>query len=253
MRLNDAVKDFLRVEQAGTIVHLTMMRNALNVEFARVLRNTAKELRADPSCAVVILAAEGPLFSGGGDLAAMQSAESPVEYVRELADTLHAALLEFAESDKVLVAAVHGPAAGAGFGIVLNCDYVVAADTATFVSAYSAVGLSPDCGVSYLLPRTVGPTRATEFVLLGKRLGAVTAREWGIVNAVVPANEVAAAAQAAAERIAEMPPASRAESKRLLAACWLTGYRAHLDDERDTIAALAGSDESARLRAAFLQ
>ncbi len=162
-------------------------------------------------------------------------------------------MLEFAESGAVLIAAVHGPAAGAGFGLVLNCDYVVAADTATFVSAYSKVGLSPDCGSSYLLPRIAGSTRATQFVLVGKPLDAATAREWGIVSEVVPPAEVAAAARAAAERIAKLPFASRAESKRLLAASWLPGYRAHLDDERDTIARLAGTEESSELRAAFLR
>lgn len=252
MRKIAAVGDLLRVERDGSIARLMMMRNALNLELARALRDIAIQLRADRSCATVILAAAGPVFSGGGDLAAMKMAESPVEYVRELAGTLHEALLEFADSDKVLVGAVHGTAAGGGFGLVLNCDYVVAADTATFVSAYSTVGLSPDCGSSYLLPRIVGPTRATEFVMLGTPLSAATAREWGIVNTVVAADRVSDTATAAARRIGKIPPESRAQARRLLAASWLPGYQAHLDDERDTIASLAGSDESARLRDAFL-
>lgn len=246
----------LRAERVGAVERLTLARpdegNALNLELARGLRDRAAELSADESCAVVLIEAEGPLFCGGGDLAAMSAAESPQGYVRELAGTVHEALLTFANSDKVIVGAVQGAAAGGGFGLVLNCDYVVAAEDATFVNAYSKVALSPDCGSSYLLPRIVGATRATEFVLAGRALDAVTAREWGVVSAVVPASDVAADARRIGEKIAAMPAASRAVSKRLLVAAWLPGYGAHLDRERDSIAELAGTEESAKLRAAFL-
>lgn len=245
----------LRTEMEGGVARLTLNRpavgNALDLELAHALRDTATTISADDACAVVLLEAEGHLFCGGGDLAGMSAAPSPEEYVRELAGTVHEALITFAESDKILVAAVQGSAAGGGFGLVLNCDYVVASETATFVSAYSKVALSPDCGTSYLLPRIAGPTRATEFVMVGRALDAATAREWGVVNAVVAADQVGPAAMRAAERIAAMQSTARAASKRLLAAAWLPGYREHLDQERDSIAQLAATDESTALRAAF--
>jgi 2-(1,2-epoxy-1,2-dihydrophenyl)acetyl-CoA isomerase len=244
-------------QREGAIARLTLNRpssgNALDIELARALRASAEEISADDSCAVVLLDAEGPLFCSGGDLAAMSAAACPDDYVRELAGTVHEALLAFASSDKTVVGAVQGAAAGGGFGLVLNCDYVVAAQEATFVSAYSKVALSPDCGSSYLLPRIAGPTRATEFVLVGSVLDAATAREWGVVNVVEPAERVPAAALRAAERIAAMPAAARAMSKRLLSASWLPGYREHLDRERDAIARLAASEESAMLRSSFLE
>ncbi|MDR5701618.1 enoyl-CoA hydratase/isomerase family protein [Agromyces aerolatus] len=246
----------LRVAREGAIARLTLSRpaagNALDLELARALRDQAQTLRADETCAVVLIDAEGPLFCGGGDLAAMSAAPVPAEYVHELAGTVHEALLTFAQSDQVLVGAVQGTAAGGGFGIVLNCDYVVASEKATFVSAYSKVSLSPDCGTSYLLPRIAGPTRATEFVLAGRVLDAASAHDWGIVSAVVPADEVGAAASSVAEKLARVPAPARAASKRLLAAAWLPGYGEHLDRERDSIARLADSEESAALRAAFI-
>ncbi|WP_173922367.1 enoyl-CoA hydratase/isomerase family protein [Agromyces sp. Marseille-P2726] len=246
----------LRIERDGPIARLTLNRptagNALDLELARALRDGARTLSADESCAVVLIDAEGVLFCGGGDLAGVSAAASPADYVRELAGTVHEALLAFANSDLVLVGAVHGPAAGGGFGLVLNCDYVVAAEDASFVSAYSKVALSPDCGTSYLLPRIVGPTRATEFVLVGRPLNAATARDWGIVNTVEPADRVGTVAREAAEKIARMPRPARAASKRLLAAAWLPGYREHLEQERDSIARLSSTEESATLRAAFV-
>jgi 2-(1,2-epoxy-1,2-dihydrophenyl)acetyl-CoA isomerase len=245
----------LRIDRDGPIARLTLNRpaagNALDLELARALRDSAYALSADESCAVVLIDAEGALFCGGGDLAGMSAAPSPEEYVRELAGTVHEALLAFAASDLVLIGAVHGTAAGGGFGLVLNCDYVVASESATFVSAYSKVALSPDCGTSYLLPRIVGPTRATEFVLVGRPLDAATAKDWGVVNSVEPAEQVAVAAFRVAEKVARVPAQARAASKRLLAAAWLPGYREHLDQERDSIASLSATEESTELRAAF--
>ena len=246
----------LRVERDGAIARLTLNRpaagNALDLELAGALRDSAEALSVDDTCAVILIEAEGRLFCTGGDVAAMSAAPSPSEYVSELAGTVHEALLTFAHSDKIVVGGVQGAAAGGGFGLVLNCDYVVAAESATFVSAYSKVALSPDCGSSYLLPRIAGKTRATEFVMVGRVLDAKTARLWGVVNAVEPVGRVGSEALRVAQKVAGIPAASRAASKRLLAAAWLQGYREHLDQERESIARLAATDESAALRGSFL-
>lgn len=246
----------LRVQRDGAVARLTLNRpaagNALDLDLAKALRDSAVELSADDSCAVVLIDAEGKLFCSGGDLAAMSAAPSPSDYVSDLAGTMHEALLTLAHSDKIVVGAVHGAAAGGGFGLVLNCDYVVAADSATLVSAYSKVALSPDCGSSYLLPRIAGPTRATEFFLVGSAVDAHTAQLWGVVNSVSPAGQVSVEARRVAQRVAGLPAAARAASKRLLASAWLPGYREHLDQERISIARLAATDESRALREGFL-
>ena len=121
------------------------------------------------------------------------------------------------------------------------------------MSAYSKVGLSPDCGASYLMPRIVGRARAAEFLLLGGGLDAETAHRWGVVNAISSADDIRSVAHQAAVRVARMPTGARAATKRLLAAAWLPGYREHLENERDSIARLAGTEESDRLRTAFLE
>jgi 2-(1,2-epoxy-1,2-dihydrophenyl)acetyl-CoA isomerase len=240
----------------GAIAILTLRRpdeaNALDLEVARELAATVSHATADPSCAVIVLASEGDIFCAGGDVAAMSNAESPSGYVRDLAGTMHRTLVQIAESDLILVSAVQGAAAGAGLALVLNSDLAIASEEATFLSAYSAVGLSPDCGLSYLLPRTVGRLRANQMVLGGRRIDAPTAMQWGLVNSVVPRSGLLDTVMETAARVARIPALSRSASKRLLRAEALTGYASHLDDERDSIAALSDSVESIELRKRFL-
>jgi len=224
----------------------------MNLELARELEARVIEATEDRSAAVLVLASDGEIFCSGGDVAAMSRADSPSEYVRELAGVMHAALLRIARSDLLLVSAIQGAAAGAGLGLVLNSDVAVAAEEATFLSAYSAVGLSPDCGVSFLLPRTVGRLRASDVVMGAVRLNAATALEWGLISRVVAREALLDAAMETAERTARIPAPARAVSKRLLQGATLAAYAAHLDNERDSIAMLSDSPESIALRARFL-
>lgn len=246
----------LRVERDGAVAILTLARpaagNALNLDLARALRDAVVEVAADTGVAAVVIAAEGTLFCSGGDLGAMHAAESPTGYVKELADTMHSALAALVESDKVVIGAVNGAVAGGGLGLVLACDHVIAADTATFVSAYSAVALSPDCGTSFLLPLVTGQTRARSFFLTAQVLTAETANLWGVVNEVVPGGEIASVVARVAARAARLPASARVKTKQLLTAGWAADYRAHLDAESAAIAELAGSEESEVLRSGFL-
>ena len=118
---------------------------------------------------------------------------------------------------KPLVVAVNGAAAGAGFSLALVGDYRLAAASASFTMAYTAAGLSPDGGASYFLPRLVGDARARELMLTNRRLSAEEALEWGLVNAVVPDEELAEAAESLARRLAQGPTAAYASVKNLLA------------------------------------
>lgn len=245
----------LAVTRDDAVTALTLSRpsagNALDLALTAALEDAVAAAASDGT-RVIVLAAEGPLFCGGGDVAAMSGAEDPAAYTAQLASGLHRALLGVAQAGLVLVAAVQGAAAGAGFGMVLNADYVVAAETATFMTAYSALGVSPDGGTTHLLPRIVGPVRASELVFAGRRLDAATAREWGIVNQVVAADEVAAAAASVATSIARTPAAALTASKRLLTAAWLPTYRDHLAAEAASISKLIATDQSRALREAFL-
>ncbi|WP_457967005.1 enoyl-CoA hydratase/isomerase family protein [Arthrobacter sp. D1-29] len=226
--------------------------NALDIALARDLRDAVQELSRD-SGHILVLSAEGRLFCGGGDLAATNAAPSPAEYINELAATMHEAILALAESDLIVVASVQGSAAGGGLGLVLNADYVVASEKASFLSAYSAVGLSPDCGASYLLPRVVGLRRASEVLLAKRTLDAATALDWGLVNHVASADELETATIQAVNTIATQPAPARAAAKRLLAQNWIDGYSTHLDREQTSIARLTASKESTALRDAFVR
>jgi 2-(1,2-epoxy-1,2-dihydrophenyl)acetyl-CoA isomerase len=223
--------------------------NAIDLEVARHLRDAVEAWDA-AGCRVAVVSAKGSVFCGGGDVRAMST--EPDGYVRELADALHDAFRAMAASPAVVIAAVHGAAAGAGFGLVLNADLVVAADTAVFLSAYAALGVTPDGGTSYLLPRIVGPKRAMDLVLGGRRLSAGEAEQWGIVNRTVSAPLLTETVDALTGMLAGLAPGAIAGSKKLLSQAWIDGFHGHLDAESESIARLVRSEESLRLQEAFL-
>ncbi|KDA06725.1 enoyl-CoA hydratase [Microbacterium sp. CH12i] len=245
----------LIVSVEETITHIRLARpddgNALDLELAAAFEDAVSTARSDGT-SVITLTANGPLFCGGGDVAAMCGAPDPAAYTYELASSLHRALLALAESGVIVVAAVQGAAAGAGFGIVLNADYVVAAENATFLTAYSALGVSPDGGTTHLLPHVVGTRRAAALALAGRRLDARTALEWGVVNDVVAPDALTEAAASMARSIARTPAAALAATKRLLNAAWIQGYGEHLAQEAESIARLMATEESRALQHAFL-
>jgi 2-(1,2-epoxy-1,2-dihydrophenyl)acetyl-CoA isomerase len=226
--------------------------NPLDIATAREFDAAIEQVVAE-GIRVLVVAARGKLFCGGGDVRAMSSADDPSAYTHELANTVHRALLRAAEVDVLVVAAVQGAAAGAGFSLVLNADYVVASERAGFVAAYLALGVTPDAGGSWLLPRIVGQRRASELLLTGRKLDAAAALEWGIVNEVVPPEELTPRATEIARRLAGAPAGAAGATKRLLNAAWSRDYREHLAAESESIAELIASEESRALQNTFLQ
>ncbi|TFD45984.1 enoyl-CoA hydratase/isomerase family protein [Cryobacterium frigoriphilum] len=245
----------LEVAIVGGVTSLTFNRpdeaNALSLELANAFRDAVTSAVVDPDCHVVVLAGNGRFFCSGGDVIGMAQADDPARFTRLLADTMHEALLELATSSLIVVAAVQGPAAGAGLGIVLNADLVVATDRAAFIGAYGVVGLSPDCGVSYLLPRAIGPLRASSMLLAGQTVGPSDALAWGLINEIVEQESLAAHVAGLAARIAGGATQSLGATKRLLAAGSAVGYAAHLKSESESIAALAGHADTRSRVSAF--
>ena len=237
------------------IAQITLNRpnagNSLDLDLAKhLLSETQAAIESDKH--IILLSAEGPLFCAGGDVSAMNAASDPSSFTRELADTLHQSLLLIAQSATTLVTVVNGAAAGAGFGIVLNADYVIATPSASFTPAYTALGVSPDGGTSFFLPHVVGKTRASELILAGRRLDAQTALDWGIVNELVAKSELDTQLAKLLSRLEKVPAGALRASKRLLLVPLLEQYQAHLDLERDSIAELITSPESVALQNAFL-
>lgn len=245
----------LLVERAGPVMWLTLNRpdeaNAISMALAEEFCAAVEQAEGDPDCHVLVLSGAGKFFCAGGDVAMMAGAPDPGEFLGRLAGTMHEGLLRLAGSRLVTIAVVDGYAAGAGLGLVLNSDIVLATPRAGFLTAYGAVGLTPDCGVSYLLPQVVGPRRAAHMALLGRAASAAEGLEWGIVTELVAEGDLAGRARELAEHLGRGPTQVLGPAKRLLAGSRAREYASHLADERATIATLVAHPDSQKRIAAF--
>jgi 2-(1,2-epoxy-1,2-dihydrophenyl)acetyl-CoA isomerase len=167
--------------------------------------------------------------------------------VTAAAHVIHEGIRTFALSDKPIVAAVQGAVAGGGLGLMLTADYVVAADSAKFVSKYANIGLTPDLGVSTLLPAAIGQRRALQLLLQDRTLSAHEALEWGLVAEVLPREEVAGRADAVASFWLENATAAYGQAKRLVRVGADRSFAENLDDESASIGARFDTEE-ARVR-----
>ncbi|MDQ4046818.1 MAG: enoyl-CoA hydratase/isomerase family protein [Actinomycetota bacterium] len=241
----------LQFRYGGGVAWITLDRpaaaNALSMGLAEEFCAAVDRANNNPDVHVVVLQGTGKFFCAGGDVAAMAEAEDPAEFLRNLAGKMSEGLLALARSRLVTIAAVHGATAGAGLALVLNADLVLASSNASFQSAYAKVGLTPDCGVSYLLPQAVGPRRAAEICLSGRVITAPEALQWGLVNEVVDESELQLRAEDLALRLAGSATQTLGPTKRLLTTAAVAAYSKHLDDEVATISTIV-SHENTRNR-----
>jgi 2-(1,2-epoxy-1,2-dihydrophenyl)acetyl-CoA isomerase len=171
----------------------------------------------DPSIRVVVITGTGRAFSAGQDLKDLDSIKSPdgkMELGGLLRDHYNPLIRRIRALEKPVIAAVNGVAAGAGMSLALACDLRIAAGSATFVTAFSAIGLIPDSGMYYFLPRMVGWPKAMELMLSSERLAAEDALRLGLLNRVVPAEELESAVGELAGKLAKGPAVSYALIKR---------------------------------------
>jgi len=188
--------------------------NALTEGMRRSIIGLSEELAADDSIRVVIVTGAGRGFCSGADLSGGAMTPTRQQRIEFLGPNYGAGA--FFGIDKPVIAAVNGAAVGAGFSLALSMDIRIASETARFGAVFVLRGLSPDCGITYWLPRVVGSARAMEMMFTGEIIGAAKARELGIVSRVVPAEEIMSAARDLAERIAEQPQCSVELSKRMV-------------------------------------
>lgn len=246
----------IEIHDSG-LAHLTLSRaeagNAIGLETARELRDAARAC-AREDVRAVLLDGEGKSFCVGGDLREFSqlSGESLERHLFAVTGALHEALRTFAALDAPLVAAVQGPVAGAGLGLAVAADVTLAADDASFTAAYTAIGYSPDAGVSWSLPRLLGPKRALDLLLTNRRVPAAEALGLGLVSRVVPAGRLAAEAARVVEALRRGPTAAFGATRRLVAAGPTAGLGPHLDREAAALAAAAASDAGREGVAAFL-
>lgn len=234
----------LDVEQSGPITRITLNRpdaaNGMNDTMTRELADAAKHCDV-AGTKVVVLTGTGRFFCAGGDLKSFAAADDRGVHIKGVADDLHRAISTFARMDAVLITAVNGTAAGAGFSIAVTGDLVLAAESASFTMAYTRVGLSPDGSSSYYLPRLIGITRTKELMLTNRTLTAAEAAQWGLVTEVVPDDQLAARADALADQMASTASGSNGSVKALMLSTFSSGLEEQLEYESRLIAKRATS------------
>lgn len=191
--------------------------NAWNERFGIDLLDAVSRVAEDDSLRALLITGAGRGFSSGADLKEQRSSEGGVPDLSvRLKEIYHPVITGLREMPKPAVAAVNGPAVGIGCSLALACDLIVAAESAYFLLAFVNIGLIPDGGSTAFLPARIGYARAAEMAMLGERVPADQALEWGLINRVVPDAELEGAAGALLELLANGPTASYAGSKRLL-------------------------------------
>jgi 2-(1,2-epoxy-1,2-dihydrophenyl)acetyl-CoA isomerase len=245
------------VEIAKGVAWLTLnraeRRNAVGPEMAQALHDAAVRCADDPAVRCVVLTGAGSFFCVGGDVDLFaRVGDRAEETVGALARTFHAGVLRLATMPKPLITAVNGPAAGAGLSLAILGDIAIAARSAQFAVAYSAIGLTPDGGASWMLPRLVGLRRAQEMMLTNRRVGAEEAVTIGLVTRTVADDALLAAARETAEGLARGAVGALAACRELLHHGVVVGLAAQLDAEAVAIAAASGSAEGREGVAAFI-
>lgn len=232
--------------------------NAWNAQFGRDLLSVLERCREDGEIRCALVTGAGRGFSSGADLRELGGQdialeERPDGVYKQLTEVYHPIMVGIRELPKPVVAAVNGPAVGIGCSLALCCDLIVAAESAYFLLAFVNIGLVPDGGSSLWLPTRIGMARATELCMLGERLPAATALEWGLINRVVPDESLAAQAGELAAKLAAGPTLSYAGTKRQLNNWLYSRMGEQLDLEARIQREMAASEDSLEGAIAFVQ
>jgi len=238
----------------GGVLTITLNRpdvlNALNHAVHEGLHAALAEAR-DPAVRVVVITGAGRGFCVGQDLQEFRDGASDV--AGHLRSTYHVTVLGIRSLEKPVLAAVNGPAAGAGLSLALACDVRIASDRASFVPAFSGIGLVPDSGGTWLARRLLGQARAFEWLSTGRKLPPLEALEWGLVSEVVPEAGFAERTHEIAQRWASLPTRAVWETKRLLDTAETSTFEEQLEREAETQAVLTQTNDFAEGVAAFLE
>lgn len=240
------------------IARITLNRpetgNAVNLLMARALVDAAIQCQTDAAIRCVVLTGAGRLFCAGGDIGLFQSAGDRVDAIlRDLAGTLHMALVRFARMPKPLLVLVNGPAAGAGLSLAICGDVVLCGRSAHFTAAYSALGLTPDGGMSWLLPRLVGLRKAQEIVLTNRRIKADEAEAIGMVTRTVDDDMLVAEGEKLAVQLAGAAVGAIGAARALLRQSLETSLETQLEREAEAISRAGSMPECGEGLAAYFE
>jgi 2-(1,2-epoxy-1,2-dihydrophenyl)acetyl-CoA isomerase len=246
----------------GGIATVTLNRpktmNALNQELADALADALAGLERDPDVRVVVLRGAGAAFMAGGDVGAFhEAARRGADEIRAVIEALipaaHRSVQTINRMPQPVVASVSGAVAGFGLSLMLATDLVVAAEGTRLNLAYARIGASPDGGATFTLPRLVGLQKAMEIALLADFLDAAEAERLGLVNRVVPADQLEAATQELAERLARGPAYAYARTKALLRGALANTLETQLQREQESLTDCSTTADFAEGVAAFVE
>jgi 2-(1,2-epoxy-1,2-dihydrophenyl)acetyl-CoA isomerase len=241
---------------AGGVATITLNRpaalNALTIPMKERLLAAIQGVAGDTGVRAIVLTGSGRAFCAGQDLKERLDPNAP-SLGEELILRYNPIVRALRSAPQPVIAAVNGVAAGAGASLAFACDLRIAADVATFVLAFGRIGLVPDSGATWTLPRLVGAARAAEIALLGDAVSAADALRIGLVSRVVPADALAGEAATMAARLAALSPGATALTKQALAVSFDRDLDAALDAEADAQAAAGAHPDHAEGLAAFLE
>jgi len=238
----------ITLERAAGVATLTLNRpdafNALSLTLGRELFQATLEVDEDPGVRCVVITGTGRAFCAGGDVKDFVDNLSRIGvHIKELTTYLHGAISRFARSDKPVIMAVNGVAAGGGLSLALSGDLVVAAESARFTMAYSKIAATPDGSSSYFLPRLVGLRRAMELYFTNRVLSAREAEAWGLITRVVPDAELRTAVDALARELAQGPSKAFGAAKRLFHQSTWESLETQMEHEAQAIAASGHTED----------
>lgn len=249
----------LMFDIAGGVARLTLNRperlNSFNVQMHQEVQDALAQVATSPEARVLVLTGAGRGFCAGQDLS--DRAVAPGEQGVDLGDSIEnfykPLVLALRRLPLPVIAAVNGVAAGAGANIALACDLIIATRSASFVQAFSKLGLVPDSGGTWFLPRLLGNARAMGVALLGDKLSAAQAEQWGLIWRCVDDAEFTSAVEQLASQLAKAPTRGLARTKQAIYESWQHSLEQQLDQERDFQRELGRSLDYAEGVAAFTE
>lgn len=241
--------DFILFNKSDGVAELVMNRpgsfNAVNLEMVGELADAVTRCYSDEEVRALILTGTGPAFTAGGDVKWMYQIldSDPPSSFRTMVLRLNGLISSLQRLPKPVVAAVNGVAAGAGIGCAMACDMVIASEKARFTGAYNGIGLTPDAGLTYFLPRLIGSKRALELLLTNRTLDAREAFDLGMINRVVPHDDLLPEARSLARTLAQGPTRAYGGSKVLMNLSGGESLESQLELERQTIAEASSTED----------
>ena len=258
-QVQDQIAAQLEISHGLAVITLNRARsyNAFDLALGEALVDALISCDEDRRVRAVLVTGNGPAFCAGGDIRQMmehvERDGDAGRFLKTLTIRLHAAVATITHMPKPVVMAVNGPAAGAGFSLAMAGDVVLAAESATFTMAYTAIGLPPDGGISFHLPRLIGPKLAFELTCTNRSLSAAEAHALGIVSRIYPQASLLTGAKEYASALAKGPTEALARAKRLIAMGTENSLETQMEHERQAIAACGRSADFKEGIAAFLE